>query len=135
MLTDTQKAQMRLYLGYPDHFRYKHTRLESVLDNLSPEAETQVASALASIATVETAILESVGTAGVKRVDEIWFENGWVRASQVRKTGRMYVARLSIISGVPIYSDVFGTAGYLGDSFSGGGGGQGYGRGGFYGLG
>lgn len=134
MLTDTQKAQSRLYLGYPDHFRYKHTRLESVLDNLSPEAEVQVASALASIATVEAAIIDSVDLAGVKRVDEIWFENGWMRSSQVRKYGRMYVSRLSIIMGVPVYSDVFGTQGYLGDSFSGSGGGARNG-GGFFGLG
>lgn len=132
MLSDTQKAQTRLYLGYPDHFRYKNTRLESVLDNLSAEAETQVTSVLASIVIVETALLSAgVTAAGLKRVDEIWFENGSKRASEIRKSGRMFVSRLSIIAGVPIYSDVFGTGGYLGDSFSSGGS-----RGtGFYGLG
>lgn len=135
MLTDTQKAQVRLYTGYPDHFRYKHTRLESVLDNLSPEAETQVISALASIAIIEAAILDSIDLSGLKRVDEIWFENGWIRGSQIRKHGRMYVSRLSIITGVPIYSDVFGTRGYLGDSFSGSGGGAPSGGGNFFGLG
>jgi|CXWL01.1.fsa_nt_gi hypothetical protein len=120
MLSDMQKAQTRLYLGYPDFFRYRHTRLESVLDNLSPDAEVQIAEVLAKIVTVESALLDA-GTAGagIKRVDEIWFENGTVRTSVVRRSGRIYVARLSIITGVPVYSDVFGTQGYLGDSFSG----------------
>jgi hypothetical protein len=132
MLTEDQKASIRLYLGYPDEFRYKHTRLESMLTNLSAPAETQIAGLLAKLATIETAFMTTgVTNAGVKRVDEIWFENGSKAASEVRKTGRTLVGRISIITGVPIYSDVFGTAGYLGDSFSPGGGRST----GFYGLG
>lgn len=133
MLANSDKAKIRLYLGYPDHFRYKHTRLESVLDHLSPESETLVVSILANLATIETALLDA-GTsgAGIKRVDEIWFENGTRRTAEIRKLGKQYVSRLSIIAGVPIYSDVFGSQGYLGDSFSGLGGRSG---GGFYGLG
>ncbi len=135
MFTDEQKAKIRLYLGYPDHFRYKHTRLESVVDNLSAEAETIVIDLLAKLETVETAVLDAgINGAGIRRVDEIWFENGSKRSSEVKKTGRQYVARISIITGVPIYSDVFGTQGYLGDSFSGSGGGQ-RSPGGFFGLG
>lgn len=135
MLTDTEKAQIRLYLGYPDHMRYQHTRLESVLNNLSAEAEVLVRAQLTKLETVETALLEN-GTegAGIKRVDEIWFENGSIATTQVRKTGRQYVARISIITGVSIYSDVFGSAGYLGDSFSRSGSG-GRRTGGWYGLG
>lgn len=131
MLTDMQKATVRLYLGYPDHFRYKHTRLESVLENLSVEADAQVAALLVKVDTIETLILESAQTAGVKRVDEIWFETGSKRPAELRKAGKQYVARISIITGVPIYSDVFGSQGYLGDSFSSGGGRST----GFYGVG
>jgi len=121
MLTDMQKAQVRLYLGYPDHFRYKHTRLESVLDRLSPEAEVLVTKSLEKLETIENILLEAGTTgAGLKRVDEIWFDNGSVRTVEIRKSGRQFVARISIITGVPIYSDVFGSQGYLGDTFSGG---------------
>lgn len=132
MLSPMQKAQIRLFLGYPDHFRYKSTRLEGVLDNLSPEAETQVAELIGQIKDIETQAL-SAGTvnAGLKRVDEIWFETGTTRVTTVRKTGRHYVSRLSILLGVPIYSDYFGGGGYEGDSFTQGG----ARRGGFYGLG
>jgi hypothetical protein len=134
MLEETQKAKIRLYLGYPDMLRYRHTRLESVLTNLSPEAEVIIADCLEKLVTIEAAILEA-GTsgAGLKRVDEIWFENGTVRSNEIKKTGRQFVSRISITLGVPIYSDVFGTAGYLGDTFSGSGGGQRTGP--FYGLG
>src|SRR5262245_35792498 len=99
-LSDSQKAAVRTSLGYPDHFRYKHTRLESVLDRLSPEAETLVAATLDKLAAIDAALLKA-GTdeAGVERVEEIWFENGWVRASVIRRTGRMYVGRISVITG------------------------------------
>jgi|SRR6185369_3257819 len=133
MFTEMEKAQIRLYLGYPDHFRYRHTRLESVLTRLSPESEVLVQKALENLATIESTLLTAGGDeAGVKRVDEIWFDNGWRRASEIRKSGRMYVTRISIITGVPIYSDVFGRSGYLGDSFTNGG--SRYGDG-FFGLG
>lgn len=135
MLTDTEKAQVRLYLGYPDHFRYKHTRLETVLENLSPEAEIQVQTALAKIVVVEDTLLEA-GTiaAGIKRADDIWFFEGYQRLAIIRKMGRQYVSRISIVTGVPIYSDVFGATGYLGDSFSGLGGPR-YGAGSWYNVG
>ena len=135
MLTETQKAQIRMYLGCSDYWHYKHTRLESVLNNISPESETLIVAALDKLATVEAAIMSSgVAGAGIKRVDEVWFENGSKSVDVVRKTGRQWVGRISIILGVPIYSDIFGTAGYLGDSFSGLGGRSG-GGGGWYGLG
>lgn len=136
MLSDAQKAQIRLYLGYPDYFRYKHTRLESVLDNLSPDAETLIGTALTTLVTIQTSLLAASTTqAGVKRVDEIWFDNSFKRPATIRSIGRMYVGQISIITGVPIYSDVFGTGGYLGDSFSGSGGGARLGNGSFFGLG
>lgn len=133
MLTEQQKSSIRLYLGYPDRYRFRNSRLESVIDNLSPDAEVQVATLLENLATVESALLKAgVTQAGVKRVDEIWFENGKVRVIEIRKTGRMYASRLSIITGVPIYSDAFGTNGYFGDSFLPG---NGEPTGGFFNLG
>lgn len=135
MLTETQKAQIRLYLGFPDKFRYLSTRLESILDDVSPEAEVQVATILTSLDAVEQSLLDT-GTdgAGVKRVDEIWLENGSTRSAEIRKYGRQLVGRLSIIVGVPINSDYFGGGGYTGDSFTSGFGVPNRG-GGFFGLG
>lgn len=149
-LTATQKAQIRLYLGYPDHMRYIHTRLESVLTNLSAEAETLVSAALTNLAVVDTGIATGAASAataaaataaGIKRVDEVWFFSGSEGNGQtsiafrnLKDAGHHYVSRISIITGVPIYSNVFGREGYRGDSFSRSGGG-GRRNGSFYGLG
>ncbi len=137
-LTTTQKAQIRQYLGYPDLWRYKHTRLEGVLDGqLDADAEALIVTALANIATVEAKILSStLNTSGIRKVDEIeFFKNS--ASIEVMKLGRMYVGRISITLGIPIYSDIFGTQGYLGDQYSAGGLGQPIngGRGGMFPLG
>lgn len=123
MLQLAEKAKIRLFLGYADEFRYKSTRLESTLVNISDEAIDQVRAVLTNLATVENLIL-TIGLAniGLKRVDEVWFTDGVTQINQQRKAGRIFIGQLSIIFGVPIYSDYFGSGGWLGDSFSGLGG-------------
>ncbi len=134
MLQPTECARIRLYLGAPDQFRQVDTRLESILGNISDEAEMIVRECLTALATIENLILTSgVTNAGIKRVDEVWFFEAGAMLNQQRKAGRTYVSRISIILGVPIYSDCFGTTGYLGDSFSGFG--ERSGGGGFYNVG
>jgi hypothetical protein len=123
-LTTEQHAKIRLYLGYPDLWRYRDTRLEGILTGiqLSPEAEALISAALTALESVEEQILTgSIGMSGVKRVDEIEFFAGSRLQTETFKYGRMYVGRISITLGVPIYSDVFGTTGYLGDKYSAGG--------------
>ena len=119
-LSDAEKASCRMYLGYPDLNRYKNPRLESVFAGgvLSLEAEALIRSALTSISTVESKILSRVGIAGIKRADEVEFFKTAVY-TELRNLGRMYISRISITLGVPIYSDIFSTDGYLGDKFSG----------------
>lgn len=120
MLHPAERAKIRLYLGFADLLRDHHTRLESILGNLSDEAEDLIRENLASLVTIEALILSSLPNAGLRKVDEIeFFASGARQIAEQRKMGRMYVARISIILGVPPYSDVFGTAGYLGDKFSG----------------
>lgn len=124
-LTATQKAQIRLYLGFPDGFRYRNTRLESVMDNLSPEAELQITALLTSLATVDTQILTGTTTAitasVVKRVDEITFHDPIIGTNLAFKNGkdagRYLAGRISIILGVPFNTNAFGTSGYPGDDF------------------
>lgn len=131
MLTDTERARVRTYLGYPDLLRDHHTRLEGILVKLSDAAIILVRESLTALTTIESLIIGSTASAGLKRVDEIAFESGGAQLAEQRMQGRMYVARISTILGVPIYCDVFGRTGYLGDKFSG------YERGGagFYGVG
>ncbi len=124
MLQPAERAKIRLYLGFPDQFRYKHTRLESILSSISDEALDQVRGLLSDLALVDEAVFSSgiAGAGAIKQVDEIHFFGSATvtQNAQQRRTGRSYVSRLSIILGVPPYADYFGTGGYPGDSFSGG---------------
>ncbi len=123
MLQPGEKAKCRLYLGFPDEFRYKNTRLESSFINISDEAIEQVRALLVTLATIDSLIINvGLANAGLKQVDEIHFFGPNGQITQQRKAGRTYVGQLSIILGVPPYADYFGTQGYPGDSFSGLGG-------------
>lgn len=115
-LTATQKAGVRLYLGYSDGSRDTPSgyNLEGVFAGLSAEAETQVIAILALLATVDAKFTESaaLSAAGLKSVDNGGVE--WFGAtsaqSSLSATGRRLVARLAIILGVPVVRDVFGSA-------------------------
>lgn len=127
MLQLAEKQAIRLYLGYPNEFRYANTRLEGILNVVDDEALDQVRSLLTQIVAVDELITTiGITNVGLKQVDEIHFFDGVTQINQQRKAGRILIGRLSIILGVPPYSDYYGTGGYLGDSFSGLGG---YGRG------
>jgi hypothetical protein len=139
-LTLEQKASVRLYLGYPDNFRYVHTRLESVLDNLSEEAETQIETLLTRIAAIDLLLTSAApGFIGnIKRVDEITFQDNHyggvtVGLKNAKEVGGFYIGRLSIVTGVPIYGRYFGSSGWPGDSFFGGFGTGGSGSSGLFG--
>lgn len=121
MFTDAEKSKIRVLLGYTDLFRYLHYRLESVFNAVSPEAEVHVREALANIVKVDAYLINSaMPSAGVQRVDEITFFEGRT-TKEVREYGRTYINQISIALGVPIYSDYYGTRGYLGDSYTQGG--------------
>lgn len=112
-----------MYLGYPSFFRYVHYRLEGAFSAIDNDADVQtlLTTALTNIIAIENTINTiSLSVAGLKRVDDVeYYKNSQLMES--RKLGRMWVSRLSILTGVPIYSDIFGENGYLGDKFSDGG--------------
>lgn len=117
--TSMQKVKIRLYLGYPNLYRYKHTRLESAMDAVDPDAETLVVADLATLDTLYGELSTTVATgSGIKRVDEVEFFEGAEARDGVRASGRQVVTRISTILGVPIYADVFGEMGYPGDAWS-----------------
>lgn len=127
--TTTQQAQIRMYLGYPDLFRYKDTRLEGIITgtNFSAEAESLVTDILNQLVALDARLAGSGGVvgsavakAGVKKLDEIEFFQGQ-NITDLRKIGRQLATRLSNMLGVPFYGDAFGEGGYIGDSYSAGG--------------
>lgn len=122
-LTPSEKTKVRMYLGYPSNWRYKHPRLEGVLENdIDDDVATEIRTALSNIASLETKIAsDGISSAGIKRVEDIEFFASGKVSTELKQWGRFYVNRISILLGVPIYSDIFGTGGYYGDRFSQGG--------------
>lgn len=118
--SDTQKAKIRRYLGYPDIYRDHDPRLESALDVVGGRAEVQalIEADLAALEALETKLTSTQSYGGVRRADDIEFFPGEQIAS-LRTEGRRFVGRMSITLGVPIASDVFGSTGYGGDGWMG----------------
>lgn len=120
-----EKQRIRVYLGYASAWKYKHSRLESILDASEPEAESQIRECLAGLATVDGKLLTTaVNIAGIKKADETEFFGSSSVRSELHSVGKQLIGRISIILGVPIYSEYYGKTGYVGDSFSPGLGGR-----------
>lgn len=72
-LTDSQKAQVRRYLGYSDINRSCHWELESAFDALSTEGQALVVSILEDIEGIDTELTAQRSKMGVVRVEDVWF--------------------------------------------------------------
>lgn len=106
-LTELQKAQVRMFLGYQAGYDLS-SELESRLDSLSASEETLVVGVLTRLLALETkedSALDS-GAGELKRVEDVWFRDGdpfQVFADQ----GRRLAARLAALLGVTPRVDYF----------------------------
>ena len=124
-LTSAETTAIRLYLGYANLNRYKHTRLEGTFASLDTDGETAARSILTELAAVD-AVLAAAGLTvsaqgTLKKVDEVeWYNTttGASNGSGALARGRMLITRLSVLFGVPTYGDYFGRSGYPGDTYS-----------------
>lgn len=110
-LTDTQRAQVRQYLGWERGYD-RNSKLEDKMANLSSEEETLVAAVLTRLVAIDTAIdsLTSDASARLRRVDEVEFSDR-DPFEQQRDQGRRLVARLTALLGVEINRDYYGDGG------------------------
>lgn len=125
--TTAEAVQIRKYLGVPSINRYRDPRLEGAIEvvGADTDAATEVRAILAAITNVETTLTSALSTAGLKRAEDIeWYQasSGSSGSSVVeagRSEGRRLCAQLSVLFGVPLVNDAFGTGGYGGDWFMG----------------
>lgn len=125
-LTSVERTSIRTYLGYANLHRYLNTRLESAFDAVDTDAETAVRAMLTELTAVDLVLAtagQTVATqGGLKAItgDVEWYEmaSGASNGSGALTRGRMLIARLSTILGVPLYGDYYGASGYPGDTFS-----------------
>lgn len=75
-LDSTQKAKIRRYLGYPDSGRDQYYDLEGAFTTLSAAGEVEVEAIMADIAAIDTRSTAVAGTAGLTRVEDVWFSSG-----------------------------------------------------------
>lgn len=132
--TAAQQAQIRMYLGYPDLYRYEDPRLEGILqgDQVSPEAVAIVAATLVQLQANDAQVYGQngavgiVGTlagfSGVGKGAAEFYEGRAI--NDMRAIRRELATRISNTLGVPFYSDAFGEGGYAGDDYDSTGGGR-----------
>lgn len=112
--SETQRDQIRRYLGFPAAFRDQTYRLESMMDTVGANAVEQasVEAILTEIAAVDTVLVgeaaESTEHGDLKRVEEIEFYQTSQDHISAMKRGKMLIARLSQRLGVPPMADYFG---------------------------
>lgn len=109
-LTDTQKAAVRLYLGYPDGSRGGPGDLERAMDGLSAAGQTVVEGLLTSLAAIDTKLSSSWDRQKVTRAEEITFA-GPEELRALRGEGGRVASRLAAALGVPIASNPFAMQG------------------------
>lgn len=109
-LTDTQKAQVRQYLGYPDVGRSCYADLEGAMSQLSAEGVLLVAGTLTQLGAIDGKLEEAWDRQKVTRAEEITLAGpGELRA--LRAEGRRLARRTASLLGVRVRLDVFGGGG------------------------
>lgn len=128
-LTETEKANIRSFLGFSSEARQWNPRLESRMDQLGePSRAAELALVRELLEQIEeiseefTAAGKTFKTAGIKKVDEVEFfgagESGTSKFETAVRTGRMLCGRLSTRLGIQLVGDWFSTDGYRGDGWA-----------------
>lgn len=108
-LTATQKATIRLMLGYSDISQGDgYSVLEGQWPSLSAEAETQIATILTDYATVQAALRTGWSQLGVSRVEDVYM-SGADGVRNLRAEGNRLATNLATILGVPVQRLPFAT--------------------------
>lgn len=130
--SESQKVDIRFYLGYPDVYRYANPRLESAMEVVGgrPESQAKVELLLAKLNTLygtnaNSPLEQQVNFAGIKKVesadDVVEFGGNEGSGSQISTDqsiyGKKIISALSSFMGIPIASDIFSKQGYLGDNW------------------
>lgn len=111
-LTATQRADVRLTLGWPAQFHQTNSRLEQAMNALDtePEHEAQVIALLASVVDIDTKLVDAHKRLKAVKVGSINLDTLRSEIAGLRMEGRRFVARLASILGVPTQNDYFGSS-------------------------
>lgn len=99
--TDSQKADIRRFLGYTDRSQGYYSLLEGVMTVVSADAEAKVGTILTDLGTIETTLRESWGRQKVKRVEDIYLA-GIDEIKALRSEGNRLARHIASILGVQV---------------------------------
>lgn len=106
-LTEDQKFQVRLYMGWSERFHQHDSALEQAMSALETRASAQagVITMLAECVRIDAAVTAAESRIKAMSVGPIELNNGEI--NQLRDRGRQYVCRIASILGVEVRNDVF----------------------------
>lgn len=107
-LTDGQKAQIRLYLGFSDVNRSLSPALEGAMLAVSSDAEDQITDILTRLDSLQTTLEGAWTFQSVIRAEEVTL-SGFNGLVALRSEGKRLVNQLAIILGVKPINTPFDT--------------------------
>lgn len=108
--TPTEKARIRMLLGWGARFWQLETRLENAMEAVEQtltEETAQIQTLLTSLTAIDTKITDALGTVGVSNVDTIALDSDQ-GISYLRAEGRRLVEAIASILQVPIKKNFYG---------------------------
>lgn len=108
--TETQKASIRMYLGYSARFLQFDDALERAMDTVGNHAPTQaqIEACLTEAARVDAAIQAAEGRLKAEEVGSITLNKAEIE--QLRDRGRQNIGRMARAFGVPVRGDAYSGA-------------------------
>lgn len=108
-LSDTNRADIRYYLGFTYRFQDTYSILEGSMSGLDsdPEAEVQVLADIVRLKAIDVRIEASYDRLKALKVCDITVA-GRVEICALKSEGRRIVGRIASTLGVPVIHDIFG---------------------------
>lgn len=106
--TETQKVEIRTWLGWSERFHQENTALEMAMSAVGQiaEAQAKVEEILTKLDSIETAITSALGRLKALKVGSIGLP-GEKEIAVLRQEGRRWVGKLADRFGVDVEDDVF----------------------------
>lgn len=108
-LTETERSDVRRWLGYADRISGDYHVLENAMDTLKIEAEANLRVSLERICDVDTKLSESLCRFGVESVDDIKLNTSDMMCALYTE-GNRHVRLIASSLGVPIERLPFGAS-------------------------
>lgn len=106
MFTDTQKAELRLYLGWAGRWFQVDTKLEQAMSACTAETQTLIEAEVVKLKAIDGKITDAANRFQAAKVGSIQLP-GAMELELLRSQGRQSVGRIAAMLGVEVRHDVY----------------------------